>query len=133
MSIAIKFEDNSDKILKEIDEKTLKITYAMGLLWQNICSKLITRLKIVDTGRLRASLTFITFDKVGKPINKSPNSTPKDYLNGSSDEKGDLIVGSNVVYAKKQELTNKKGAFIRPSILEYRQDYKNLAEKLWKE
>lgn len=133
MSYSYKFDDNSLKFKEESKEKKKKILYAIGLKWQSICSKLITTLGIVDSGRLRGSLTFITVDKVGIPIKRVKENKESDFLNGSSGDDSVLIVGSNVVYAKKQELFNKKGAFMTPALLEYRSSYKRIAKKIWEE
>lgn len=133
MSMNIRFEDNSPKFKSEWGNRKKKITYAVGLKWQSICSQLITRLGIIDSGRLRSSLTFITNDKVGGPITRSSESKGSDYLKGSSGNDGDLIVGSNVEYASKQELNNKKGAFIKPSIIDFREEYKNITKSIMNE
>ena len=124
----IKFESNSKFIKEEFKIKKNKILYAMGLKWLEICSKIITVNGIVDTGRLRASLSFIT------PSESGGNGANEigDSITGRSEE-GSIIVGSNVVYAAKQELTNKKGSFIKPSVLDYKEDYKQIATTILKE
>lgn len=127
-NVNIKFEDNSKPIKSEYKAKKNKILYAMGLKWLEICTKIITVKGIVDTGRLRASLSFIT------PIENGGNGAVEvgDDITGRSEE-GSIIVGSNVRYASKQELTNKKGSFIKPSILDYKEEYKNIAKEILKE
>lgn len=125
MSYSIKFENNSSKYKDEWKNRKKEITYAWGLKWQSLASKIITANKIVDTGRLRASLSFITVDKSG-----SNGGSGSDVLSGSSGKDTDLIVGSNVVYAKRQELENKKGPFIKPAILDHREAYKKLAKQI---
>lgn len=128
----IKFENNTKKVKENWKGKKEKILFAMGLKWQEIASKVITRNGIVDTGRLRGSLTFITPTQKGGSINSVPSNEPNDYLNGSAPEDS-IIVGSNVNYAAKQEFENKKGAFIKPSVMNYRDDYKNIVETIMKE
>ena len=127
-NVNIKFEDNSKPIKSEYKAKKNKILYAMGLKWLEICTKIITVNGIVDTGRLRASLSFIT------PSESGGNGAKEigDDITGRSEE-GSIIVGSNVKYASKQELTNKKGSFIKPSILDYKEDYKEIAKNILKE
>lgn len=127
-NVEIKFEDNSNKFKTELNRKRMKLTYAIGLKWLEICTKIITVNGIVDTGRLRASLSFIT------PSESSGNGAMEvgDDITGRSEE-GSIIVGSNVKYAAKQELTNKKGSFIKPSILDYKEDYKEIAKNILKE
>lgn len=133
IGVSVKMENNVKEVLKVEEEKKAKILYAIGLKWQSICSKIITQRKIVDTGRLRGSLTFITAREVGSPINTVTENKSSDFLKGSSGDEDTLIVGSNVEYARKQEFENKKGAFLRPSVLDYKQDYKDIAEQIWKE
>lgn len=125
----VEFEDNSNYILGEWDFRKDDILYAIGLKWQEICTKIITRNRIVDTGRLRASLTFITETKRGASLEPVESSRAGDYLRGSTDE-DTLIVGSNVKYAAKQEIGNKKGAFLKPSIMDYREDYMDVAKSI---
>lgn len=130
MSINVEFESNLNEIQEEFKKRKKLITYAWGLKWQKLSVNLITRNGIVDTGRLRASLTFITVDKVGKPIRKSNKSKPEDFLGGSSGEDETLVVGSNVPYAKKNEMFNPKGAFILPAITNYRKSYENITKAI---
>ena len=127
-SLEVKFEDNGNKFNVELDRKRMKITYALGLKWLEICTKIITNKNIVDTGRLRASLSFITPSQSGG--NKGFESG--DNINGRSGER-QVIVGSNLKYASKQELTNKKGSFLKPSITDHKEDYKKITEMILKE
>lgn len=132
MSINVRFEDNSPKFERDWKEKKKKILYAIGLKWQSLCTQIITRNRIILTGRLRGSLTFITPNKIGKSISSVAENKQSDYLTGSAPEDS-LIVGSNLSYASKQELTNPKGAFVKPSILNYRDTYKNIAKQIMEE
>ncbi|MGL5646716.1 MAG: hypothetical protein ACRDDY_02600 [Clostridium sp.] len=128
----IRYEDNTNKFKQELKRKRGLILYAIGLKFQALCTKIITRNGIVDTGRLRSSITFYTKDKVGAPLKSTKNSRSSDYLTGSASE-NELIVGSGVEYALKQELESKKGAFIKPALLEYRDTYRRIAENILKE
>lgn len=127
MSYEIKFENNMNKFNSEWKHKKKEILYGICLKWQEIATKIITSNGIVDTGRLRASLSFITVDKKGGNGFKAG-----DTLSGSSGNEGTAYVGSNVEYAKKQELYNKKGAFIRPAITNYRNEYEKVAKAIMK-
>ena len=133
VKIEVKIEDNS-KLVEEIaKQKKQQILYAIGLKWQKICTNIITVNGIVDTGRLRGSLSFITVNKKSSPISNTNNNKTKDFLDGSSGSDNDLIVGTNVEYAKKQELHNSKGAFLRPSLIDYKEVYEEIAEQIWKQ
>lgn len=126
-TLKIDFKNNSSEV-KNIWENTKKTAlYSIGLKWQEVCTQIITNNGIVDTGRLRGSLTFITEDKQGGSISRVPQNTSDDFVTGSG-EKNAVIVGSNVKYATKQEMENKKGAFLRPSVTDYREDYKNIVK-----
>lgn len=126
-TLKIDFKNNSSEV-KNIWENTKKTAlYSMGLKWQEVCTQIITNNGIVDTGRLRGSLTFITEDKQGGSISRVPQNTSDDFVTGSG-EKNAVIVGTNVKYATKQEMENKKGAFLRPSVTDYREDYKNIVK-----
>lgn len=130
--IGVKFEDNSVKFKKDWENKRKKILWAWGLKWQELATKIITINRIVVSGRLRGSLTFITPDKVGTPISRVPENKPSDFLKGKAPENS-IIVGSNVEYAAKNELENPKGSFVRPAILTYRDSYQNIAKQIMKE
>lgn len=131
MSQEVKFEDNSNKIKAELKNAEKEILYAIGLKWQTLATKIITANKEVDTGRLRGSLTFVTPDKVGGSISKVKDNKSSDFLSGKAPEKT-VIVGSNVEYAVKVEISNPKGPYLKPSIMSYRDVYKNLAEQILK-
>lgn len=131
MSIGWKFTSNYPKWHKDYESVRQNILYGFGLKWQEISSKLITKKGIVDTGRLRASLTFSCEHKDGPPINESKESYPWDFIDYNED-KNSVIVGSNVEYAAKQELGNKKGAFVAPAILDFEKDYREVAKTIMK-
>lgn len=132
----IKFEDNSDVFKADYKRKKMKMTWALGLKWQELATKIITANRIVDTGRLRASLSFVTPYKSSGENQFAPkpeNAKNTDRLRGTSGEQNIVIVGSNVEYAAKQELNNPKGSFVKPAIMNYRDAYKNLLEQIMKE
>lgn len=126
-SLKIDFKSNSPEVLKMWDNAKKTALYSMGLKWQEVCTQIITNNGIVDTGRLRGSLTFITEDRQGGSISRVAENKSDDFIKGSG-EKDAVIVGSNVKYATKQEMGNKKGGFLRPSVTDYREDYKNIVK-----
>lgn len=133
VDIKIKLDNNVKHVMQAEKEKKSQILYALGLKWQQLCTDIITQKGIVDSGRLRGSLTFITNDKVGRPIAKVGDNKTSDFLTGSSGNENTLIVGSNVEYARKQEFENRKGSYLRTSLLDYRDSYELLAEQIWKQ
>lgn len=129
--LKVNITDNSDKLLGEEEKKKDKILYMIGLEWQKIVVEILTTKDIVDTGRLRASMSFITNKKRVKGT-RVPETLPTDYLSGRAN-KDELVVGSNVEYAEKNELQNRKGDFLRPSLLEHADVYQKIADSIFKE
>lgn len=103
----ITLEINTKQLNAAMKGKIDAILKAIGLKWQSIVTKEITTRRIVDTGRLRASMDFnvISSKKV-------------------------VEVGSPVKYSIKQEFSNKKGPYLKPSLLNYKDTYKNLAKQI---
>lgn len=131
MSASFKIKDNSRKLLGETEVKKEKILYMIGLKWQSIVTRIITQKRIVDTGRLRASMSFITSKRQGKGGGAN-NTKSTDFISGRA-RKDELVVGTNVEYARKNEMENRKGDFLRPSIMEYKDTYKQIAESVFRE
>lgn len=94
--VTINFDSNISKVEKEFDDRKQDVLYAIGLKWQSIVNKIITREDIVDSGRLRSSMTFITPTRVGEPI--TSGSKAADRLTGKAPDNS-VIVGTNVEYA----------------------------------
>ncbi len=127
----ITLENNSVSVLSTLTEAKEKILYAIGLEWLKICTVLVTENKIVDTGRLRASLSFITQKNKGQNTSTTVTQV-SDQLTGSA-EKDELIVGTNVEYASYIENGTYKMSsrpFLNNSVMYYADDYKNLAEDI---
>lgn len=131
----VKVENNDfNKIKKEWESKKEKILFAMGLKWQELATKDISAKVYTGekpwklTGRLRASLSFITPKQSG-PRNRVGASSNDNYVSGKS-EKDTLTVGTNVIYARK---INDKQKYMQDSIMPYASSYKNVAETIMKE
>jgi len=105
----IEIDNNIPEVEKEMKKKISEILTEIGLKWQELAVKEITVRKIVDTGSLRRSMNF-EVDNASKTV----------------------IVGSPLDYATKQEFENKKGPYLKPSIINYRDSYKNIAEEILK-
>ena len=125
----IRFTDNSSRLLNDMGNKKEEALFNIGLKWQEVVKKIITDQEEVDTGRMRASMSFITNKRKGPNVGAS-NSQSKDFLSGASGDDGRLIVGSNVGYARWNEFHNKKGAFLKPSLLRSKEDFKRIAESV---
>lgn len=113
MSSRITFEDNSRQILSESDRKIQLILTAIGQKAVTIWKKIITSKKVVDTGRFRNSTNF--------EVNKNDKS---------------VTVGSALSYSKMLEIgTSKMKArpTLKPTVLEHKEDYRKIAEQIWKQ
>lgn len=125
MSINVGFENNLPRFQEELKEKKKLITYAWGLKLMSLASQIITRNGQVVTGRLRGSISFITVDKSG-----SNGGSGSDILTGSSGDDGTVIVGTNVKYGRKVELTSRKGQFLKPACTDYTDSLENIAKSI---
>lgn len=105
LKFSVKVDSNLDKLLQEQPDKIEKALYAMGTLGvegavRSISGQYTAGNKAVDTGRLRASISFITTtqempDGQNPPVKESKSG---DKLGGSS-PKNTAIIGTNVDYA----------------------------------
>lgn len=153
MDMTIRIEDNSKKVLQEFEKQKDRALYLMGtdaLGGKDGRGGAIGAItgnlgidKAVDTGRLRASLSFITEhgNMTETPSNMSafvnkevPESKPDDKLSGTA-EQSTVIVGSNVEYAEYvHNGTSKMEArpFLREGIDNATLDMKRRVEKIFK-
>lgn len=99
-------EDNSSKVFNNLKDRIEHGLMEVGKAWLAKCTIQVTNMKVVDTGRLRASLSFITPTGKGGNIPVG-NSKPEDQLFGNS-KKNSITVGSNVPYAKINETGGSK-------------------------
>lgn len=130
---SIDIKSNVNIAEAELERKEENIAFYWGLLWQEIASKLVTRYKAVDTGRLRASLTFVTRKRTGIPASKVADSKSTDFLSGTASQMGEVIVGSNVPYAKfvnNGTSRMKARPFMKESFVDFKEDYENVAKNI---
>ena len=139
MDVVIRVEDNSQKILQEFEQATDRALYAMGIKAVegsvNAISGKYTIDPAVDTGRLRASISFITPTQSGEAqVAKPPNAKEEDKLTGKAEENS-VIVGSNVEYAEKIHNGDRGMAgrpFLRVGIDQTKDVMKSQVEKIFK-
>lgn len=125
LDFSIKIEDNTVALEKEFNIATERALYAMGIKAVEGATYAISGkyniISAVDTGRLRASISFITplgdmsMAPAGIPKLLPPAQIPKagisneklsknkvkksDYLSGKAEERT-VIIGTNVEYAE---------------------------------
>lgn len=104
----IKLEINTDKVLNALDEQVEAALRAIGMQAEQYAKDLSP----VDTGRLQNSLTY-EVDTSNKAV----------------------IIGSGVEYAPYVEQgTSKQKAkpYLRPAIIDHKDDYKQIVESILK-
>lgn len=156
MRFTIRVENNSQIVLEELEKVTERALYAIGVKAVEgsvyaISGKLGIE-RAVKTGRLRASISFITpaGDMTVVPNGEKrfenkevENSEDGDKLSGTA-EKNSVVVGSNVEYAEKVHngmWTSEKGGqnrkykerpFLRVGIEKTKDQMQEQAEKIFK-
>lgn len=94
--VSIKLDDNLDIVLNDLENKMPEVLNAMGNEIYKQIYDFMTEDKVVDTGRLRGSISYST------PFNNYNNPTDKnitdDFIRDVK-EKDTVIYGSNVEYA----------------------------------
>lgn len=104
LKFTIKVEDNSKLVLEAEDKAIEDALFAMGIKAVEGSVDAISGKygipKAVDTGRLRASISFITPTDSGGSGEANTHSKAGDKLTGTA-EKNSVVVGSNVEYAEK--------------------------------
>lgn len=105
LNFTVKFDDNSGIFLDAEREAVDRALYAIGVKGVEGATDAISGAynvaAAVDTGRLRASISFITAtgEKGDNGTAPPPNAKSGDKLSGTAD-KNSVIVGSNVEYAE---------------------------------
>lgn len=108
METKITIEDNSKQVLDELEKKMPEVLQGMGAELHKSIYNFMTEDKVVDTGRLRGSISYCTpYGDFNQPtaVNKAD-----DFIKGVR-EKDTIVYGSNVEYASFVETgTNKQRA-----------------------
>lgn len=140
LNFTIKVEDNS-KLVLEAEEKAIEdALFAMGVkAVEGSVDAISGRYSVapaVDTGRLRASISFITAngERGDSGIPTPPNGNSGDKLSGNA-EKNSVVVGSNVEYAEPVHDGTSRMAgrpFLREGIDRTKDDMQRQVEKIFK-
>lgn len=140
LSYNIKFEDNSKIVLEAEKEAVDRALYAIGVKAVEGATDAISGkynvAAAVDTGRLRASISAITYsgEKINNSFTPPENAKTGDKLSGSAD-KNSVITGSNVEYAEKVhngDSKMKSRPFLREGIDRTKDDMQRQVEKIFK-
>ena len=139
MRFTIRVENNSQLALGELEKATERVLYAIGVkAVEGSVDAISGRYDIdpaVDTGRLRASISFITPTQKGDSGQPKPaNAQSGDELTGTA-EQNSVVVGSNVEYAEFVHNGTSKMAgrpFLREGIDKTKDQMQEQAEKIFK-
>lgn len=92
----IKIEDNSNLVLQELQKKMPELLNGCGNELYKSIYTFMTEDKVVDTGRLRGSISYSTeFSDYNNPTSANQ---PNDFITNAR-EKDTVVYGSNVEYA----------------------------------
>lgn len=147
LSFTVKLQDNSKLFKEASDEAIDRALYAIGVKGvegaTNAISGAYNVAAAIDTGRLKASISFITQmgdmnvvpEGMVRCENKEvANSEPDDKLSGTA-EKNSVVVGSNVEYAEYvHDGTSRMDGrpFLREGIDRTKGDMERQVEKIFK-
>lgn len=140
LNFTVKLDDNSGIFLDAEREAIDRALYAIGLKGVEGATDAISGAynvaAAVDTGRLRASISFITEkgDKGDNGQAPPPNAKQGDKLSGTA-EKNSVVVGSNVEYAEYVHNGTSRmdgRPFLREGIDKTKGDMERQVEKIFK-
>lgn len=139
MKFTIRVENNSQLVISELEKATERALYAIGVkAVEGSVDAISGRYDIdpaVDTGRLRASISFITPTQKGDSGRPKPaNAQAGDELTGTA-EQNTVVVGSNVSYSEFVHNGTSKMAgrpFLREGIDKTKDQMQEQAEKIFK-
>lgn len=139
MKFTIRVENNSQLVIGELEKATERALYAIGVkAVEGSVDAISGRYDIdpaVDTGRLRASISFITLTQKGDSGQPKPaNAQAGDELTGTA-EQNTVVVGSNVSYSEFVHNGTSKMAgrpFLREGIDKTKDQMQEQAEKIFK-
>lgn len=141
INVTVKVDSKVKEALNEFDERTEQALLAIGTqavkgVVEYMSIPDFTGRDIVDTGRLRASISFLTPNEESGFVNSTvPESSADDVVKGRSDPLS-VIVGSNVNYAEwVNNGTTKQPArhFIENGIERERGNMQELVNLIYKE
>lgn len=126
-------EDNSAEFLDALKKAKEAALTEMGLRAERHAKEKFTSYSKppIDTGRLRASVSFATKTSKGEGTGRDPAKT-SDYSPMATPDEDFMVLGTNVEYAPYIELgTSKMDArpFLEPAIMEHLDEYKEIIEK----
>lgn len=121
----VKIEDNSAAIKKELEAAIIRGLKAIGEEAEGYAKKDCP----VDTGRLRASITYAVEGYQSAPGREAESGDSEKH---GEPDKNSLVLGTNVEYAEMQEFiesfrhTSGKAHFLRDAISTHNKKYESI-------
>ena len=126
----VDYKDNSQQILSALEKGKHNALTAIGATAETHTKENITADKLVDTGRLRNSITYATGDYSG--IGTYTDNNKKKYSDAkarNTPKDDEVAIGTNVEYAAYTELGTEKIAahhYLKRAVTEHKDEYKKL-------
>ena len=126
----VDYKDNSKQILSALEKGKRNALTAIGATAETHTKENITADKLIDTGRLRNSITYATGDYSG--IGTYTDNNKKKYSDAkarNTPKDDEVAIGTNVEYAAYTELGTQHIAahhYLKRAVTEHEDEYKNL-------
>ena len=127
----VDYKDNSKQILSALEKGKRNALTAIGATAETHTKENITADKLVDTGRLRNSITYATGDYLG--IGTYTDNNKKSYSDAkarNTPKDDEVAIGTNVEYAAYTELGTQHITahhYLKRAVTEHKDEYKKLA------
>ena len=127
----VDYKDYSQQILSALEKGKRNALTAIGATAETHTKENITADDLIDTGRLRNSITFATGDYLG--IGTYTDNKKKKYSDAkarNTPKDGEVGIGTNVEYAAYTELGTQHIAahhYLKRAVTEHQDEYKKLA------
>ena len=126
----VDYKDNSKQILSDLEKGKRNALTAIGSTAETHTKDNITDDGLVDTGRLRNSITYATGDYSGIGTYTDKNKKSYSDATARNTPKDDEVgIGTNVEYAAYTELGTQHITahhYLKRAVTEHKDEYKNL-------
>ena len=137
--ISIRIQDNTQKTKEELETAMERALYAIGVKGvEGSVDAISGKLGIdpaVDTGRLRASISFVTPTQKGDSGLSAPSNAKLSDKVSEKAEKNSVVIGTNVEYAEYVHNGTSRmpgRPFLRKGIDKTKNEMQEQAEKIFK-
>lgn len=126
----VDYKDNSQQILSALEKGKRNALTAIGATAETHTKDNITADDLIDTGRLRNSITYATGDYLGVGTYTDNNKKSYSDATAMNTPKDDEVgIGTNVEYAAYTELGTQHIAahhYLKRAVTEHQDEYKKL-------